>query len=221
VNVPLLALREATVVLSQERTVLDRVSVALAPGERVGLRGPNGSCKSTLLLALMGLLPLTAGAVVHRGRVCGNAAAFRDMRRETGLLFQDPDDQLFCPTVEEDVAFGPLNLRRSLDEARADALEALASLNAAELASRHTHALSQGEKRVVALAGVLAMAPNALLLDEPEAGLDAETQQRLLARLEEADMAMLIVSHDRDVLERLTTRTVTLREGRTEGAAGA
>jgi cobalt/nickel transport system ATP-binding protein len=141
-------------------------------------------------------------------------ADFHEVRARAGLLFQDSDDQLFCPTVLEDVAFGPLNLGRTTEEARTDALRTLAALGLSGFEERVTHRLSAGEKRLVALATVLAMNPRVLLLDEPTNGLDEATETRLTELLAGMPQAMLIVSHDRRFLERLATRAVVLAEGR-------
>jgi cobalt/nickel transport system ATP-binding protein len=136
------------------------------------------------------------------------------VRARVGLLFQNSDDQLFCPSVLDDVAFGPLNLGRSPADARQDAERALFDLGLAAFAERVTHRLSAGEKRLVALATVLAMQPRVLLLDEPTTGLDQASEARLIAHLSALDQAMLIVSHDRRFLEQLIDRAVVLEDGR-------
>jgi cobalt/nickel transport system ATP-binding protein len=190
------------------------VDLSLGPGERVALIGPNGAGKSTLLHLLVGLQVPSAGEVQAFGRARRVEADFHEVRARAGLLFQDSDDQLFCPTVLEDVAFGPLNLGRTTEEARTDALRTLAALGLSGFEERVTHRLSAGEKRLVALATVLAMNPRVLLLDEPTNGLDEATETRLTELLAGMPQAMLIVSHDRRFLERLATRAVVLAEGR-------
>ncbi|MCE1237264.1 MAG: energy-coupling factor ABC transporter ATP-binding protein [Hyphomicrobiales bacterium] len=201
------------------RRVLDRVSLRLDPGERLALVGPNGAGKTTLLRALVGLETPSAGRLVAFGRERRVEKDFREVRARAGFLFQDADDQLFSPTVIEDVAFGPLNLGLSAKEAVARAEETLERLGLAALARRITHRLSGGEKRLVALAGVLAMRPEALLLDEPTNALDAERFARLEAILADLPLAMVIVSHDHRFLERLAHRVVLLTEGRLVPAA--
>jgi len=198
----------------RDRQVLKGVDFSLHAGERVALIGPNGAGKTTLLHLLVGLHQPRSGTLLAFGRERRVESDFHEVRARIGLLFQDSDDQLFCPTVLEDVAFGPLNLGRSPDEARSDALRTLAVLGLEEFAERVTHRLSAGEKRLVALATVLAMNPSVLLLDEPTNGLDEATEQRLIAHLSGLDQAMLIVSHDRTFLERLATRAVHLVDGR-------
>ncbi len=155
-----------------------------------------------------------AGDVIAFGKTCRDEADFLTVRARVGLLFQNSDDQLFCPSVLDDVAFGPLNLGRSPADARQDAERALSDLGLAAFAERVTHRLSTGEKRLVALATVLAMQPRVLLLDEPTTGLDQASEARLIAHLSALDQAMLIVSHDRRFLEQLIDRAVVLEDGR-------
>ncbi len=201
-----------------DRPVLADVDLALRAGERVGLRGPNGAGKSTLLHLIVGLLTPAAGRLEVLGRVREREADFAEVRARVGLLFQDPDDQLFCPTVVEDVAFGPLNLGQSLAQARATAVRTLASLGLAGYEERITHHLSLGEKRLVSLAAVLAMEPAVLLLDEPTSGLDPDAEARVLEVIDGLSQAMLVVSHERAVLDRLAGRTLCLERGRLEPA---
>lgn len=195
--------------------VLRHADLTLERGDRLALLGANGSGKSTLLQAMVGLLPLRAGRITAFGRPCVGEADFRQLRRKAGLVFQDPDDQLFCPTVVEDVMFGPLNLGLRPAAARQHALETLAQLGLEALADRVTWQLSGGEKRLVSVATVLAMQPEALLLDEPTTGLDAEATDRLCAILEGLPQAMVLVSHDAAFLARLATRGILLKDGRT------
>jgi len=195
------------------REVLRGVDFALYPGERVALIGPNGAGKTTLLHLIVGLRRPRAGQILIFGEERRVEADFVPVRPRVGLMFQDSDDQLFCPTVLEDVAFGPLNLGRSPAEARADAERTLEVLGLGGFAERITHRLSSGEKRLVALATVLAMRPDVLLLDEPTNGLDEGSQGRLLKHLEGLEQAMLIVSHDRRLLAGITTRAVSLGQG--------
>ena len=194
--------------------VLDGAEFALGPGERVAVLGGNGAGKTTLMHLMVGLLKPAAGTVEAFGRARRDEADFREVRARAGLVFQDPDDQLFCPTVAEDVAFGPLNLGRARDEAMAVAGCTLAALGLAGFEERITHKLSGGEKRLVTLATVLAMEPDVLLLDEPSNGLDEEARDRLIDILLALPQAMVIVSHDKPFRERLSTRAVTLRNGR-------
>ncbi|MCS6772208.1 MAG: energy-coupling factor ABC transporter ATP-binding protein [Kiritimatiellae bacterium] len=185
-------------------------SLALSEGERIGLTGPNGSGKSTLLHLAMGLLRPQAGEIRHRGFLCKTETDFLALRREVGLVFQNPDDQLFCATVDEDVAFGPFNLGWPRDRVERAVVDTLERLGIRHLAGRITYRLSEGEKRLVALATVLVMEPRALLLDEPTAGLDEHARDRLVRELAASHLPMIIASHDEDLLARLATRRVDL-----------
>lgn len=196
--------------------VLNGVDLSLAPGERVCLTGPNGAGKSTLLLILMGLLTPQAGRVIAFGRERREERDFHDVRRLAGFVFQDPDDQLFCPTVAEDVAFGPLNMGKSRAEAGKIVEGVLDRLQLGHLRDRITHKLSGGEKRLVTLAAVLAMEPQVLLLDEPTNGLDEPTCARVTDILNGLPQAMIIVSHDPYFRREVETRSVRLVAGKLE-----
>jgi len=209
---PLLELR-ALRFAREGQDVLRGVDFRLGKGDRVALIGANGAGKTTLLHVLVGLIRPDAGEVVAFGQSCRGERDFLSVRARVGLLFQNSDDQLFCPTVLDDVAFGPLNLGQSPARARAVAEATLAALGLDGFAERVTHRLSAGEKRLVALATVLAMEPEVLLLDEPTNGLDETTEARLIAYLAASDQTMVVVSHDRRFLERLVTRAVVLRDG--------
>lgn len=193
--------------------VLKDCEFSLRAGERVTLEGANGAGKTSLLLVMLGLLKPSCGEIFAFGRIRRSQQDFREVRTRAGLVFQDPDDQLFCPTVGEDVAFGPRNLGVSAEEARTTALRSLQSLAISDLHDRITYKLSGGEKRLVALAGVLAMRPDVLLLDEPTSALDDTSRERLLGILERLPQAMVVVSHDQDVRARLATRRVRLENG--------
>ena len=196
-----------------DRPVLRGVDLVVEQGERVAIDGANGSGKSTLLQMIMGLRTPSAGDVHVLGKPRRTTKDFVEVRRRIGLVFQNSDDQLFCPTVLEDVAFGPLNQGFPLHDARGRALETLSSLNLNHLAERPVLHLSGGEKRLVALATVLSMRPEALLLDEPMAGLDEASRERMLELLFGLKQSMVIVSHDPEVRTACAQRTVMLYEG--------
>jgi cobalt/nickel transport system ATP-binding protein len=172
----------------------------LLPGKHIGLTGPNGCGKTTLLHLIMGLLRPQAGSIVIFGQEVKKEKDFVDIRRKVGLLFQNADDQLFCPTVLEDVAFGPLNQGKPPAEAISIARETMARLGLTGFEDRVTYKLSGGEKKLVSLATVLAMEPQLLLLDEPTAGLDEPTKDRLIHILKHLDIGYMIVSHEHDFL---------------------
>ena len=162
----------------------------------------------------MGLLTPSAGKLELFGRAMQTEKDFRDVRRKVGLLFQDADDQLFSPTVLEDVAFGPLNMGKSKEEALALSRKTLAYLGLADFEDKITFKLSGGEKRLVSLATVLAMEPRVLLLDEPTAGLDQETKKHLIKTLSDLEMACLLISHEFDFLTATTDHMYTMEDGK-------
>jgi len=194
--------------------VLEDLSFALSEHDRIGIVAPNGAGKTTLLHIIMGLLTPSAGSLELFGRVMQSEKDFRDVRRKVGLLFQDADDQLFSPTVLEDVAFGPLNTGKPKEEAIALSRKTLAYLGLADFEEKITFKLSGGEKRLVALATVLAMEPQVLLLDEPTAGLDQDTKKRLIKTLSELNQAFILISHEFDFLRATTDHMFTMENGK-------
>lgn len=186
----------------------------LEEGQRLGILGPNGAGKSTLFLLAMGLLQPSAGTVELFGQPMRQEADFAPLRTRLGYCFQDPDDQLFCPTVLEDVAFGPLNQGLDRHQALDQAHAALETLGLAGFAERVTYQLSGGEKRLVTLATVLALRPQALLLDEPTTGLDPQTQERFEAVLQESQLPWAVISHDHAFLKRTCSQVLQLANGR-------
>jgi len=196
-----------------EALVLTGVSLTLNTGERLAITGGNGAGKSTLMQILVGLLRPQAGRVVAFGQERCAEADFQEVRRRAGYVFQDPDDQLFCPTVAEDVAFGPLNLGLTRVEALAVVDRVLAEVGLEGFHGRITHKLSGGEKRLVSLACVLAMQPDVLLLDEPTNALDEEMAARLTELLLGLPQAMIVISHDPYFRHHVATRTLHLRGG--------
>ncbi len=198
---PLIAVHQLTFAYpGASRPVFQDFNFQLLPGQHLGLIGPNGCGKTTLLHLLMGLLRPQAGKIVILGQEVSQERDFVAVRQKVGLLFQNADDQLFCPTVLEDVAFGPLNQGKSPEEAVQIARETMARLGLEGFEERVTYKLSGGEKKLVALATVLAMQPQLLLLDEPTAGLDEPTKHRLIHILQGLDIGYMIVSHEPDFL---------------------
>jgi cobalt/nickel transport system ATP-binding protein len=188
------------------------VSLHIAPGEKVALVGPNGAGKSTLILHLNGIL-------IGKGKVhvCGMDVDEKNLRRvraSVGLVFQNPDDQLFSPTVYEDVAFGPLYQGLSASEVDEGVKTALASVQMSEYARRVSYHLSTGEKKRIAIATVLSMQPEVLVLDEPTAGLDPRARRTLIRLLCDLPITMLVSTHDMRLVQELFPRTIVMDEGR-------
>ena len=197
--------------------VLRGLDLEVRPGDRLAITGPNGAGKSTLLQLMVGLLRPRVGRVWAFGRERKRERDFHEVRLRAGLLFQQADDQLFSPTVFDDVAFGPLNQGKSPEEVRTIVHETLTDLGLDGYEARLTHKLSGGEKRLVSLATVLAMRPDALLLDEPLSALDQATESRLLEILLRVPQALVVVTHDPGLVEALGLRRLEMREGRLEG----
>ena len=214
------------------RHALRGIDLTIMPGESVALVGPNGAGKSTLLLHLNGLLPGRArggmlhshGAPVSSSNRNGDPDVWIDgialveknapeVRRRVGLVFQDPDDQLFSTSVLEDVAFGPLSLGKTRDEARRIAEECLARVELADAGDRAPHHLSFGERKRVCLAGVLACMPSILVLDEPTANLDPRGRRRFMELIRGLPATKLIATHDLEMVLELCNRTVLIDAG--------
>ncbi|MBW3604944.1 MAG: energy-coupling factor ABC transporter ATP-binding protein [Actinobacteria bacterium] len=195
------------------RTALSGLDLRVDVGERVALLGPNGAGKTTLALHLNGINLADAGSV-HIGDLPVTEAVLADIRRRVGLVFQDADDQLFMPTVAEDVAFGPANLGLRGSELAARVTEALRAVGAADLGDRAPHHLSGGERRRVALATVLAMRPDVLVLDEPTSGLDPAGHRELVEVLRSLPITQLIITHDLPFALELCARSVIVDGGR-------
>lgn len=187
------------------------VSLSVCEGEKVALVGPNGAGKSTLMLHLNGILgehsPVTiAGLPMQKGNL-------PLIRAAVGLVFQNPDDQLFSPTVFDDVAFGPLHMGLTEEEVRQRVEEALAAVGMADFGSRLSHHLSMGQKKRIAIATVLAMHPHILVLDEPSAGLDPRARRALMNLLRELSITMVVSTHDLQMVAELFPRMVIMDEG--------
>jgi cobalt/nickel transport system ATP-binding protein len=209
----LIELRDVHYAYEGHVPVLKGLSMALEPEERLVISGPNGAGKSTLLRIIVGLQHPIKGAVHAFGQQRNEEKDFAEVRRRAGFVFQDPDDQLFCPTVIEDIAFGPLNLGKSKAEAEQITLDTLSQLDLLHLKDRITYKLSGGEKRLISLACVLAMEPEVLLLDEPTNALDEKNEARLTEILLSLPQAMVIVSHDANFRNTLAHRQLYLKEG--------
>jgi cobalt/nickel transport system ATP-binding protein len=203
------------------RAALRGVSLRVEPGEKVALVGPNGAGKSTLLLQLNGILS-GQGRVEIAGLSVTKANLGR-IRAQVGLVFQNPDDQLFSPTVFDDVAFGPLHMGLPEAEIRSRVARALEQVGMAGYAERLSYHLSAGEKKRVAVATVLAMDPQILLLDEPSAGLDPRARRGLINLLRDLPLTMLVSTHDLSMVGELFPRMAIMDEGQVvaDGSTGA
>jgi cobalt/nickel transport system ATP-binding protein len=188
------------------------ISLSIAPGEKVALVGPNGAGKSTLLLHLNGILVGSGSITVSGMRV--ERPNLGRIRAAVGMVFQNPDDQLFSPTVFDDVAFGPIYQGLSSDLVRARVTEALQAMHMGAYAQRVSHHLSMGEKKAIAIATVLSMQPEVLVLDEPSAGLDPRARRSLIRRLRDLDLTMLIASHDLAMVREAFPRMIIIDDGR-------
>jgi cobalt/nickel transport system ATP-binding protein len=195
------------------RQALTGVDLRVETGERVALLGPNGAGKTTLALHLNGVYRATEG-VVSIGGVSISDESVGQIRRRIGLVFQDANDQLFMPTVTEDVAFGPANLGLAGEDLRERVVGTLESVGALDLAGRPPHHLSGGEKRKAAIATVLAMQPEVLVLDEPGSGLDAAGRRELIGILTGQTVTLIVVTHDLPLALELCPRSVIMDGGR-------
>lgn len=195
-------------------SALGKISFEAGPGERVALIGPNGAGKSTMFLCMLGLVDGFSGSVVIDGISVGDGGDLKELRCRAGLVFQDPDDQLFNPTVLEDVAFGPLNLGLSQEDAMERAGSALNNMELPDdLFSRPPHRLSAGQKRRAAIAGILAMEPSVLLLDEPTSDLDPRGRINLAMLLCSLPQTMIIATHNLEFALLTCPRAIVIDNG--------
>jgi cobalt/nickel transport system ATP-binding protein len=211
-NQPVLSVTDLSVRYHDGTQALHGISFALAPGERAALIGPNGAGKTSLLLAIMNGVHWSGTIVVDALPLSRRSAD--DVRSRCGMTFQDADDQLFMPTLLDDVAFGPLNQGAAPDAARDLAARAIAAVGLGGLENRSAHHLSGGQKRAAALATILSMQVKLLLLDEPGANLDFRSRRRLMDILAGRGEAQLLATHDLDMVRRLCTRVIVLDAGR-------
>ncbi len=212
-SVPVLDLRGVAYAYPDGHQALFGVDLHVHPGERVALLGPNGAGKTTLVLHLNGILAAGAGSVSVSGLPVRKENLL-EIRRRVGVVFQDPDDQLFMPSVRDDVAFGPANLGLAPDVIEARVESALRAVGMLDFAARPPHHLSFGQRRRVAVATVLAMEPEILVLDEPSSNLDPASRRELAEILDSLDVTILMVTHDLPYALQLCERAVILADGR-------
>ncbi|MEA1959410.1 MAG: ABC transporter ATP-binding protein [Chloroflexota bacterium] len=207
---PALAISGLCFAYSDGTRALSDIDLEVMAGERLGVIGPNGAGKTTLFLIICGILEKSSGTIT----VLGKSPAKRHFRPDIGLVFQNPDDQLFCPSVRDDVAFGLRNMGLPKDEVEARATQALSTVGCLELAGRPVHHLSEGEKRMVSIAGVLAMEPQLVIYDEPSANLDIRSRRRLIRLLQASNETMLIAAHDLELILEVCGRVILIDNGR-------
>jgi len=195
---------------------LDNVSLKVNKGEKVAIVGPNGAGKSTLLMHMVGILTPQRGEVTILGLPV-NDKNIHEIRRNVGMTFQNPDDQLFCSTVYEDVAYGPLNLGLPKDEVASRTRDALRQVGLEGYDERPPHRLSEGEKKKVAIATVLSMQPKIVIIDEPTANLDPQSRQELIDLVrnlwEKQNFTLVVATHDVDLVPQIAGRTFILNQG--------
>lgn len=199
---------------SEQSPILKDLDFEFFSGDKIGFIAPNGSGKTTLFHLMMGLIKPASGTIEIFGNPMETEQDFSRIRHRIGLLFQDADDQLFCPTVLEDVSFGPLNMGKSRKEAIDISRRTLDFLGLSGFENRITFKLSGGEKKLVSFATVLSMEPEALLLDEPLTGLDTKTRSTITRALTKMNISYIIISHNIQFLETTTRKILTMRNGK-------
>lgn len=210
-NLPVFSLENVS--FGYENPILRDVSLALYPGQTIGLAGPNGAGKTSLFRCVTGLSSIWSGKIYFYGKEIRGEEDFRQLRRKVGFVLQDAENQLFFPEVLEDLTFGPLNLGLSPEAAREAALFALRLVGLDGYERRLSHTLSGGEKKLCALAAILAMRPEALLLDEPDNALDEKATDRLAQLIRTLPCAKIVISHERSFLRRVCRDILVLRAG--------
>jgi cobalt/nickel transport system ATP-binding protein len=193
--------------------LLNNLNFILHQGDRIGIIGPNGCGKTTLFYIIMGLVKPQRGKIKIFNRERTSEKDFIEIRKKVGFLFQNSDDQLFCPSIREEVAFGPLNFGKKKQEVEDIVQNTLKRVGLVDFEQRVPYNLSGGEKRRLALATVLAMKPRVLLLDEPALGLDQETVEKIVGILEEQNLSYIVISQYKDFLKRITTVLYTIDNG--------
>jgi cobalt/nickel transport system ATP-binding protein len=210
--VALLDVEQLNYTYSDGTHALRGVAMTVAAGDKVGLVGPNGSGKSTLLLCLAGLLK--AQGTIHIDGEQLHASDLKTLRRRVGLVFQNPEDQLFMPTLSDDLAFGPINLGLNADEVEERVSDVAEQFDLTHMLDRAPHHLSQGQMHVGAIASVLAMQPALLMMDEPTSSLDPKTRRQLINTLQSLGNTLLIASHDLAMVQAVCNRILIIDEGK-------
>ncbi|WP_406670516.1 ATP-binding cassette domain-containing protein [Methanolobus sp. ZRKC4] len=209
---------------SSKTRALDNVSLKIYPGEKIALLGANGAGKSTLFKHLNGIIKPSSGQVFVNGQEISRKN-IRDVRQTVGIVFQNPDDQILAPTVEQDVAFGPMNMGLSENVVESRVAEALELVHMSGFEERSPHHLSGGQKKLVAIAGILAMRPQVVVLDEPTAGLDPLTANQVISVIEkmnrELGITVILSTHDVDIVPLFADRVYVIHHGKIEAEGTA
>ncbi|MCL2793058.1 MAG: energy-coupling factor ABC transporter ATP-binding protein [Spirochaetaceae bacterium] len=208
----MLDISKLVIVYPDKTKAVDKFSLTINTGERIALVGPNGAGKTTLMLAIMGVLPITEGHI-EIGGIRVEKKTLNEIRSRAGLIFQNPDDQLFMATIYDDIAFGPRNYGLAEEDVRKRVEQTLLELDIIRLKERSSLKLSEGEKRLAAIASVLSMQPSVLLFDEPTAFLDLKARRNLIRLLNNMPYTKLIASHDLTFLEEVCGKAVLMKDG--------
>lgn len=196
-----------------DRYILREVNFSISDGEKIFIVGPNGAGKTTLIETIMGFVKPESGSIYLFGEKVHTENDFYKLRTTIGYIFQNSDDQLFSPTVEEELAFGPLNLGLNRKEIERRIETVLKNLGIEHLRKRYTHQLSGGEKRIVSIASVLTMEPECLVMDEPSTGLDEEKFSHLVSFLKNTNKSIIVVTHDKELIEKLNWKIYRMKNG--------
>jgi len=220
---PIIELKDISYFYASSKTkALDSVSLKIYPGEKIAILGANGAGKSTLFRHLNGILRPSSGQVLINGQEI-TRKNIKQVRQTVGMVFQNPDDQILAPTVEQDVAFGPMNMGLPEEEVERRVAEALELVHMSGFEERSPHHLSGGQKKLVAIAGILAMRPRVVVLDEPTAGLDPLTASQVINMIEEMNLQLgitvILSTHDVDIVPSFAERVYVIHDGRI-GAEG-
>ena len=208
----MLDISKLVIIYPDKTKAVDNFSLTINQGERIALVGPNGAGKTTLMLSIMGVLPISEGYIEVDG-IRLEKKNLNDIRSRVGLIFQNPDDQLFTASIYDDIAFGPRNYGMPEEDVKKQVEQTLAELDITRLRDRSGLRLSEGEKRLAAIASVLSMQPSMLLFDEPTAFLDLKARRNLIRLLNNMPYTKLIASHDLTFLEEVCSQAILMKEG--------
>ncbi|WP_406660521.1 ATP-binding cassette domain-containing protein [Methanolobus sp. ZRKC3] len=222
---PIIELKDVSYFYASSKTkALDNIGLSIYAGEKIAILGANGAGKSTLFRHLNGILKPASGQVLVKGKSVSKKN-IRQVRQTVGIVFQNPDDQILAPTVEQDVAFGPINMGLPEEEVKRRVSESLELVHLSGFEDRSPHHLSGGQKKLVAIAGILAMQPEVVVLDEPTAGLDPFTAGKIMHVIEdmnrELGITVILSTHDVDIVPLFADRVYVIHHGRVEAEGTA